>query len=340
MNNNKNNIEPGSKKAHFPMTVIVVLLILVVAVGIGGYIALSQNKKAVTSSKSDFTSTESEDDSNTITYNGEKYIKNSNIQTVLFLGIDKSEKAILSTAAGSNGQADCIILMVMDKSTKETTLLQISRETMVDIDVYGADGDYYNTEKAQLALQYAYGDGDTKSIWLMKKAVSTLLGGIPIDSALALNMNGIASITDALGGVEITIPEDYTVIDPAYTAGASVTLNGSQAERYVRYRDTAVSGSNTDRMKSQNQFIPALVAQAKTAISSNSTMYDQLMAAAKPYMISDLGGEELRALASYEVNAEPVAVPGEVVAGEQHDEFYVNSDEFQSIIVKMFYKKS
>ena len=46
-------------------------------------------------------------------------------------------------------------------------------------------------------------------------------------------------------------------------------LDGAQAESYVRYRDTSVSGSNTERMERQMQFISAMFEQLKAQASSD-----------------------------------------------------------------------
>ena len=74
-------------------------------------------------------------------------------------------------------------------------------------------------------------------------------------------MDGIADITNLMGGVTLTVPEDYTDIDPAFKAGETIVLAGEQAEKYVRYRDVNVSGSNTQRMERQAQFMEALARQ-------------------------------------------------------------------------------
>lgn len=55
------------------------------------------------------------------------------------------------------GQADCIMLLCMNTEDMTGTLLNISRDSMTDIDIYDISGDFVATEKQQLALQYAYG---------------------------------------------------------------------------------------------------------------------------------------------------------------------------------------
>ncbi|MFQ7526641.1 MAG: hypothetical protein ACLRMN_02680 [Mediterraneibacter gnavus] len=53
-------------------------------------------------------------------------------------------------------------MLVLDTEEKKTTLLEISRDTMADVKIYGLEGDYLSTETAQIATQYAYGDGEMR----------------------------------------------------------------------------------------------------------------------------------------------------------------------------------
>lgn len=328
MNNKKNKY----------ITIIIIILIFAAAAGIGCYAAFSQ-KPVITSGGGEGTAASEDTGYRNVTYNGKEYEYNSELQTLLFLGVDTHGEVTVKDTAGYNGQADCIIVMIMNTETKETKLLMISRESMVDIAIYTVNGEYYTTEKAQIALQYAYGDGENKSNWLMKNAVSELLDNIPINACLSINIDGIPAIVNALGGVELTIPKDYTAIDPSFVEGAAVTLDGEKAERYVRYRDTSETGSNIGRMERQSQFIPALISKAKAAVDGNEDKYSFLLSNANPYMTTDLDAEGLKSLASYKMDEAIETVPGEVVLGAEHDEYIVNHDNLQELIIKLFYNE-
>lgn len=271
-----------------------------------------------------------------ITYNGTSYTYNPNLKTCLFLGVDTTGEVNIEEHPGAAGQADSIILFVMNTETEETTMLQISRNTMVDVDVYGYDGKKIYEAKAQLALQYGYGDGKTRSSWLMKQRVSELLDGIPIDSSLAMNIDGITVATDLIGGVTLTIPEDYTDIDPSFEKGATVTLQGEQAERYVRYRDITETGSNEGRMERQTQFIQALFSQMKQEGGRSTSFYQTVLDALEDHITTDLSAEDLKALSEYDLTATET-VPGGDQEGNLHDEFYVDEDALEQLIVELFY---
>lgn len=315
------------KSVLVSMTVILIVLALV-AVGI-----YARQEKNTTK---DTTEQIEEDDDSLITYNGKKYKYNTDIKTILFLGVDRSEKVEVDSQPGEGGQADTILLLLLDQTEKKMKVMEVSRDTMIDIAIYDASGSFLAKEKAQIALQYAYGNSTRKSSQLMKNTVSNLLYGVPVNDVITLDIEGVAKVVDAIGGVSVTIPEDYSMIDPLFVAGARIHMNGTQAERYIRYRDTTVTGSNDDRMKRQNQFLMALIEQLKDA--DKTKLYDAAMGSAKEYIYTDVNAEELKGLSDYTCEEQMNTVPGEMEAGEEHDEFYPNESELYEIVLKLFYK--
>lgn len=274
-----------------------------------------------------------------VVHEGKKYALNHDLKAVLFMGIDnKGTMVDVNGYTGYNGQTDTLIVFIMDSSTKKTTMFQISRNSMTDIKLYDMSGEYSGTKKAQIAIQFAYGDGKEKSCMLTKNAVSNLLLNVPIQSYIGLNMEGVDKIVDIIGGVPITLTEDATHIDPAFKQGVSVTLNGEQAERYVRYRDTNVTGSNEQRMERQTKFLMTLASQLKSSFGMNPAIYNTVFGGANPYMHSNMSADEMQILSDYEISEEVLTVPGEVVQGEKHDEFLVNDTQLYKLLLKVFYK--
>lgn len=284
----------------------------------------------------DNTPSQAEDD--IFYYEGKPYLYKKNIKNILFLGIDNDAEMMDYEELGTAGQADCILLLSIDKEEKKTHLLQISRDSMTEIDLYDVNGEYYSSMEAQVANQYAYGDGKKSSCLMMKKTVSELLYELPIYGYFALDIAAISVLTDLLGGVELTIPEDYTEIDPAFVKGATITLNGRQAERYIRYRDTNVLGSNNLRMQRQVQFIPAFLANAMKKVEGNNKEFDFFYTAMSPYLVTDLTADELLEMMEYEWEIDKVTfVPGESKNGKKYEEFHINNCKLQEILVELFY---
>lgn len=310
------------------------LMILVCILAGVGVFLFFQQKKESEQLPSAVVSEEETAASDTVTYHGQTYVYNSDLTNVLFLGVDKEADSVAGETVGRNGQADCILLLIMNRATRETKLLQISRDSMTDIDIYGITGSYLTTERHQLALQYAFGESDARSCWLMKEAVSKLLYSVPIRSTMALSVDGIGKITEAMGGVTLTVPEDYTSVDPSFVQGVTLNLQGELAEKYVRYRDVTVTGSNNDRIERQNQFLQALFRQLQMV---DADTFQQILDTADPYLTTDLSVEELQNLREYTMSEEIAEVPGAVAPGPEHEEFTVDEQRLYELVLELFY---
>lgn len=313
--------------------IIVVLIVVAVAMvaSLFGYGIWKKYAKKETVNEGE---AEVYEDSSYITYKGKKYEYNHSLKNILFMGVDKPER-MEETQVGQGGQADTLILMSMNRDNKTTTLLQIPRDVMTDIDIYDMNGTYLSTEKGQISLQYAYGDGKKKSCRMTMKAVSDLLYEVPVDSYLAMSVDGIAEITTLMGGVSLTVPKDYTDIDPTFREGETIVLAGEQAEKYVRYRDVEVTGSNIGRMERQEQFMLALARQMQ---GKDTGWYQQLLQETQEYLTMDLSVEEVDYMKSYQMIGEIEKIPGKMQAGTEHDEFIVDNEKLQDLIIKLFYK--
>lgn len=274
-----------------------------------------------------------------VVYDGKNYEYNRKLTNILFLGVDKTEEVKLQGTPGTAGQADCIILLSLNEETQTCDIIQISRDAMTDVDIYDANGNYYTSVEAQIATQYAYGNGEKSSCWAMNKTVSELLFDLPIDAYISLNINAISKLNDAVGGVALTVSDDYTAIDPAFVKGSTITLSGEQAERYVRYRDINVSGSNEGRMRRQVEYVTALIEAAKNAVGEENSYYERFSSYLMPYMVTDMDAKQIDSFTSYEFHPEETwYLPGEMKAGEEHDEFYVDEKKLQEKLIKTFYK--
>lgn len=122
-----------------------------------------------------------------------------------FSGVDKEAFEEGGTVGdGKAGQADALFLLVLDTKTGKSRLIAISRDTMTDVNVYSTLEILSEREKLQLCLAYTYGDGKEKSCENTVRAVSRLFYGMPVAAYAALDLDAIAVLTDAVGGVEVT----------------------------------------------------------------------------------------------------------------------------------------
>ena len=135
--------------------VTIVCVAAVAVILIKPKMGIAQAKPSDTQSDADEYGEDTSSSYRTITYNGKEYTYNQNLSTVLFLGVDQHEKAESNGYKGTGGRSDCIILLIMDSSNKTVKMLEISRDTMVDVAVYDTSGEYALDMNMQITMQYS-----------------------------------------------------------------------------------------------------------------------------------------------------------------------------------------
>ena len=266
-----------------------------------------------------------------LTYNGEDYPLRPHLQTVLLIGTDSTEAYQEQTggvkAFYNYHQADFLMVVVLDTDAGTAKILQLNRDTMTDVPWLDVLGNFGGTEYKQLCLAFNYGDGGMKSCKNTVDAVRTLLFDAPIDHYIQIPMTAIGVLNDLVGGVPVTIEEDMTVIDPAFTQGASLVLNGSQAEAFVRARRELENDTNLARMARQRQYLDSFQKQAQAAFNSDSNFMVKLIGKLSDYLQSDLTAQQLQDLvvALDKADIAPIQYPeGTLRKGEEFYEFYLD----------------
>lgn len=275
-----------------------------------------------------------------VVYNGDTYKFNDKVTNILCMGVDKREIGGMSEVNGTGGQADVIILASIDTSTGKITLLNISRETIADVTIYSAGGSYVGTERQQICLAYAYGDGKELSCENTVSSVKKLFYNIPINTYFAMDLNGISAINDCVGGVDVVSPETIG----EFVSGESYHLMDGQAESFVRSRDMSKLESNNLRMQRQQEylrsFMDKVIAQTKQNIGTPIGLYNE----SAPYSCTNLNPSKVMYLAQSAVingsmSIDMHSVPGEIKMGEKYAEFIVNENEFYELFLSVFYNK-
>ena len=208
---------------------------------------------------------------------------------------------------------------------------------MVDVDIYDNDGNYVSQGEMQLTMQYAYGSDSRKACSLTKEKVSDLLGRTRINSVISLTMDGIEPIVDSIGGVTLKLLSDETTIDPSYTKGAVIHLDGATAKDFVHVRDVEVRGSNEERMSRQTQF---MLAMFQTIKEQGESVIETMENAAGDYLYEDIDADSLVHFTHYEYSGEVYTLPGINKTNNLHDEFYVDDNKLTEMILNLFYKES
>lgn len=342
---------PRKKKGPLIAVLIIFgMLVLLLATAVGAYFYLNKKGEAQLKKNQSIASitapeeASSEDDGKTIVYNGAKYKYNEDNINILFMGVDRDMQDTGEKVIGENGQADVLIWAALDSKTGHLSLINISRDAMVDVNKYNVEDKYLGTDKMQLCLAYSYGDGKEKSCENTLQSVSRLMYGMPINAYVAIDYSAIAPLNDAIGGVTVNVLEDLTQSDSALKTGETVTLHGEQAQTYVRSRNTEVLDSNNQRMERQKQYIDAFLQQAISQTRKNLTLPVTLYNDVSDYMVTNISASEVTHLATLMIQngvsgGDILTVPGEVTQGDVYAEFNPDDKELYKLILSVFYKE-
>ena len=277
---------------------------------------------------------------NTLTYEGREYIKNGNIETFLVLGLDKFNGTSTSDSYMNDKQADFLMLFVFDNDKKQCSALQINRDTMANVDVLGVSGERIDTVKKQIALAHTYGNGREVSCRNTKDSVEDLLLGISVNHYISFTMDSVPAMNDLVGGVELTVLDDFTGIDDTLVKGETVRLTGEQALCYVRTRYGLEDATNTNRMERQRQYIDALYRQTIDCINADDGFVIKLVDTMDDYVVYDSSDHKMQKLVekfdSYDFMG-ITTLEGEIKYGEEFVEYYPDEDFIKKTVVSLFY---
>lgn len=277
--------------------------------------------------------------SKTITRNGIDYFPRQDITVVMALGIDERGPVKSSASYRNYGESDAVILLILDQKDESYTVLCLNRDTMLDMPVLGIGGKRAGTFHGQLALSHTYGDGLEVSCENTRQTVSDFLGGITIDHYVAMNMDAIGIVNDAVGGVTVNVVDDFSLVDPSITMG-TMKLNASQALTYVQSRHDVGNQLNISRMGRHEEYMKGLMTALRENLDASDSFVVDLYDQVDEYMVSDCSVNVISGLlercADYTLK-EIVSPEGENVLGEEYYEFYADEQKLDELILRLFY---
>ena len=231
--------KPKKKMKWWKKTLLIVLALLIVAAGVGAYFyaditasidKMQHKTKAI----------------NTSTSLGK--IKAKKTIQILLIGVDER--------ANDNGRSDALVVMNLNPKTNTLHMISIPRDTRTEIVGHGT------TDKINHA--YAFGGVD-----MTVNTVEKFLGE-QIEYYVKVNMAGLKSFVNAVGGVTVDNPLDW--YDEGYykkgfhfTKG-KMALDGDQALGFVRMRHFDPQG-DFGRNARQRLVIQAVIDKSANSIS-------------------------------------------------------------------------
>lgn len=206
-----------------------------------------------------------------------------NYTNILLFGVDSRANELTKAT-----RTDSIMILSLNKKTKDVTLTSLFRDTYVYIDDHGY---------TKLNHAYAYG-GPELAISTVNKNFD-----LNIHDFVTVNFSALSNMVDALGGVEIEITKEELDYVNSYAKdvakinghkykkipGAGLqTLNGDQATGYCRVRYT--KGGDFTRAERQRTVLQAIVKKAK---SSNVLTLYSLLNEMLPQIYTSLSSAEI-----------------------------------------------
>jgi LCP family protein required for cell wall assembly len=160
---------------------------------------------------------------------------------VTFLLVGSDTRGHPASGEDPDGRSDAIMIARLSADRKHAQLISIPRDSWVPIPGHGV---------SKINASYSWG-GPSLLIQTVEQ-----LTGVRIDHYVAIDFDGIAQVTDALGGVDVQVAETTTNGPYTFTAGLN-HISGEQARWYLGQRHR-LAGGDFDRVKRQQQYLQAV----------------------------------------------------------------------------------
>lgn len=259
------------------------------------------------------------------------------IQTILMIYLDQFDVPQDSGAYRNGNKADLLMLMIMNEERGKLTALQLNPDTIVSFSAQGMS----ETIDIPLGMVYSYGSGGSDSCLNERKAVSNLLGGISIDHYMTFTVDSIPIVNDMVGGVTVTVTEDFSDEYPELVKGESLKLLGENAAAFFRFRNDE-DITNEGHMERQRQYITGLY----TPFMENAKQEDfltRLTVRLGDAFATDLTLSQMmqmfQSLGMYELDETFVTIQGKADKVNGEIQFYVDEDSLNKTVKELFLNK-
>ena len=262
-------------------------------------------------------------------------------ENYLIMGTDERDKDVEQSG---NGMADYLLLLSIDRSADTYSLLEIDRDTIGTVNLIGDNGKGEATAIQQICMAHGYGSTADMGCSNMVRAVSKILGDLPIMGYYSVGMTDIPKLNHAIGGVTVTLTEDFTKQDPAMKKGATLKLSDDQAAIYLRSRMGVGEGTNEERMARQHTYLENFLNQSVDKIKARPKYFEELLDETNEFAVSNLTNSQLSRIAKALTENERKGIfkfdgkhkKGTVLSdGQLHMEFYPSAASIKDVLTEM-----
>ena len=275
-----------------------------------------------------------------------EYGYNHSIETFLFIGTDASGNEEGTGNEYRGTLADVLLLMVIDHTEDTFGFLQIDRNTITTVSMIDQKGKDQGRTEEQICTAHWYGANPEQGAENTVDAVKRLVGNLDfIDGYYVLNMDQIGQLNAAVGGVEVTIEDDMTSVDPEFKKGTTITLSDVQAEKFIRARMSLKDDTNASRMRRQRAFMNGFSSKAIRKLKEAPNFANDLWDTFEDVAVTDMSGKDVSKIAEA-VRADEskgtLTFEGETRLGyilndgKEHEEFYPDQESVVEVLTELF----
>ncbi|MFC7321872.1 LCP family protein [Halobacillus campisalis] len=212
-----------------------------------------------------------------------------NSTSMLFVGVDDSDKRSASENGNSSSLSDALVLATFNNDDKTVKLVSIPRDAYTYIPEVG----YYD----KITHAHSFGGIDATI-----ETVENLFD-IPVDYYVRLNFNSFVDVINAINGVEYDVPFDLAEQNSDDEKGAikleegRQTVNGEEALALVRSRQY---DSDLARGERQMEMIKAIT--DKTASLGSISNYGKIIDSIGNNMKTNLSFDDMTSYKDYVIS--------------------------------------
>ncbi|MFJ8310771.1 MULTISPECIES: LCP family protein [unclassified Streptomyces] len=194
---------------------------------------------------------------------------------VLVIGSDtrSGDNAQYGHGTGDIGRSDTAFVMHVYSDQKHAVAVSIPRDSLVDIPPCKLPNGSWTTTKHNVMFNSAFEVGETVAgnPACTQNTVEKLTG-LRVDHTVVVDFAGFAKMTEAVGGVQVCVPNDVYQGDlnpNLHHKGSMIfakgpqEVSGQKALDYVRIRHGIGDGSDIGRIQRQQAFVGSLIKKVK-----------------------------------------------------------------------------
>ncbi|BFV58167.1 hypothetical protein KCMC57_up32710 [Kitasatospora sp. CMC57] len=218
---------------------------------------------------------------------------------VLLIGSDSRAGANADLGGGEDGGArsDTTILLHVYADRKHAVGVSFPRDAMVARPKCKLPNGKWTKEETSIQFNSAFsvGESEAGNPACTQNTVEKITG-LRVDHTIVVNFQGFASMTSAVGGVDVCLPNAIYEGDLNPKLGrkgkqifpkGEQSVSGQKALDYVRLRHGVGDGSDIGRMKRQQAFLSALIKDIKSKGMDATTLLPLADAATKSLIVDE-----------------------------------------------------